>query len=69
MRSKLDKTYLGDGAYASFDGHGIELSTERGPGNVHHVYLEPEVFEALLRYAASVWGPDAVACSVRRGAR
>lgn len=48
-----DKTYLGDGLYASFDGGGINLSTPRASGE-HYVYLEPEVFEELISFAMKV---------------
>lgn len=67
--NRIDQTYIGDGAYASFDGHGIDLSTERGPGQIDHVYLEPKVFEALLHYAISIWGPEAVLQMVREAGR
>lgn len=43
-------TYLGDGGYAYTDGFGITLKTDRSTG-AHWVYLEPEVFEALIQYA------------------
>ena len=58
------KCYLGDGVYASFDGHGLELTTERG-NNTHWIYLEPDVYQNLLTYvqslsAASNAHPDAL---------
>ena len=48
-----DKTYLGDGLYASFDGGMITLSTEREAGK-HWVCLEPEVFEELIQFAITI---------------
>ena len=48
-----NKTYLGDGLYASFDGWMITLSAPREHGE-HYIALEPEVFEALLQYAMKV---------------
>lgn len=49
---KTTKTYLGDGVYASFDDAGqIVLTVENGVEATAHIYLEPAVLEALLRYA------------------
>lgn len=45
----MSETYLGDGVYASFDGCQIWLRTPRLGGD-HTIALEPDVFEALLRY-------------------
>lgn len=44
------KTYLGDGAYAEFDGHGIALTAENGITATDRVYLEPGVIAAFLRF-------------------
>lgn len=49
------KVYLGDGAYASFDGFAITLTAENGIEATDSVVLEPAVFDALLR-VASRWG-------------
>ena len=46
--------YLGDGVYASFDGWQICLRAPRENGD-HVVYLEPQLFEALLRFARQFW--------------
>lgn len=43
------KIYLGDGAYARFDGYGIELTAENGIEATDHVYVEPDALVALLR--------------------
>lgn len=43
-----EKVYIGDGAYAMFDGYGITVSAERGYTE-HYVYLEPSVMANLLR--------------------
>jgi hypothetical protein len=48
---KVDKVYLGDGVYASFDGYAIELTTENGIETTNTILLEPEVYEALEQYA------------------
>lgn len=54
----MSKEYIGDGAYADFDGFGIVLTTENGISVQNTVYLEPGVFAALLRYAATHWNRD-----------
>lgn len=41
--------YLGDGAYASFDGYQIWVKADRD-GRRHEVALEPETFAALVKY-------------------
>lgn len=44
-----NETYLGDAVYASFDGYQIWLRTD--DGNNQRIALEPEVFNALVKYA------------------
>ena len=44
------KAYLGDGAYATFDGFQIWVHAERD-GMVHQVALERDTFEALVSFA------------------
>ena len=50
--------YLGDSVYVETDGYGLILTTNNG----HHddprnrIYLEPEVYEALVAYAAALKG-------------
>ena len=47
-----DETYIGDGVYASFDGLMIKLRTRREEhGPDHVIYLEPEVYDELVRFA------------------
>jgi len=41
--------YLGDGLYVEFDGYGLKLWADR-EDTTHWVYLEPVVYEALLRF-------------------
>lgn len=48
--------YLGDGLYASFNGGMIKLRAPRLDGD-HEVFLEPEVYAALLRFAEQCGGP------------
>lgn len=53
-----EETYLGDGLYAGVvDGSRmIKLWCHRNDGE-HYVYLEPEVFKALVSFTRSVWSP------------
>ena len=47
---ELDQhVHLGDGVYAEFDGYGINLRVNDHRNPVA-VYLEPEVFEALVKF-------------------
>lgn len=50
MSSPLVGTYLGDGVYATCDGLMIRLTVER-EGGLEAVYLEPNVYLALVAYA------------------
>jgi len=46
----MNKQYLGDSVYVEQDGAGIILTTEDGLRANNTIYLEIEVFEALLKY-------------------
>lgn len=47
----MDKdTYLGDGLYASFDGFQIRLYATDGVSVSNEVFMEPSVYDALLRF-------------------
>lgn len=48
------KVYLGDGAYAKFDGFGIWLTTENGIEATNEIYLEPEVYAALVAFVEKI---------------
>ena len=48
------KRYLGDGVYVDFDGFQIVLTTEDGLRATNTIYLEPEVVNALFRFAQQV---------------
>lgn len=54
MSVDTQDAYLGDGVYASYDGFQIWLAVN------HHtnkqIAIEPNVMDALLRYANKVWG-------------
>lgn len=49
---KPQKTYLGDGVYASFDSHMVILTTENGIETTNTIHLEYETFESLLQFVA-----------------
>ena len=55
----LNKQYLGDSVYAEHDGFSIILTTENDDGPPSHtIYLEPEVYKALVMYHDKMWrGP------------
>ena len=54
MSEEHTKTYLGDGVYAWFDGFHIWLSTTPGGYSNDTIALEPAVWAALVKYAASL---------------
>ena len=45
--------YLGDGVYASYDGYGVILDL-RAQDSTTRIYLEPQVFQALVTYRESI---------------
>lgn len=53
MWSGQEKTYLGDGAYLSYDGYHLVLTTEDGISVQNIIYLEPQVYKALVRAVQS----------------
>ena len=42
--------YLGDGVYAEFDGYAITLKANDNKFPTDEIYLEPEIFMALIRF-------------------
>lgn len=52
------KVYLGDGAYVSFDGWGLSLTTENGLSTTNEIYLEPDVYAALVRFVDALRSGD-----------
>jgi hypothetical protein len=54
-----DETYLGDGLYASFDGFSFILRASGEYGD-YCVGLEPDVFNALVRYREAVYAKHGV---------
>lgn len=53
----MPKAYLGDGAYVEFDGYGLVLTTEDGMRATNTIYLEPEVYRALVAYVEGFKSP------------
>jgi len=49
------REYLGDGAYAYFDGWQVCVEADRD-GMKHWVALDPPAMQALLRYARMFYG-------------
>lgn len=50
MNTARARAYLGDGVYVAHDNFGVILTTEDGIRVTNTVYLEPEVWTALLRW-------------------
>ncbi len=50
---QIEDRYLGDGVYASFDGHNIILDL-RAQDSTTRIALEPEVMPELVRYETDV---------------
>ena len=48
------KSYIGDGAYADFDGFSIVLTTEDGRTAQNTIVLEPGVWRALVAYVEAL---------------
>jgi len=51
---KNNKTYLGDGLYASHDGFMYWLTAENGVSVQNSVALESDVLESFIRYIEKV---------------
>ena len=54
-----EEKYLGDGVYAGFDGYAIVICTDshRNLGKIGSIVSEPQVLDALSRYAQKVLFP------------
>lgn len=48
------KTYLGDAVYAEIEGGMVKLTTEDGVEATNTIWLEPEVYERLLKYVERI---------------
>lgn len=58
--SSANKSYLGDGVYAAWDGNGVELTTERvldGNTRTDMIYLEIETYELLQAFTRKLLVP------------
>jgi hypothetical protein len=49
-KNYLDKTYLGDGVYASYSMGDVILTTENGVSTTNKIVLDAGVVEHLLAY-------------------
>ena len=45
-----ERTYLGDSVYAAYDGPMLVLVTDNGYGPTNTIYLERDVYEALVAF-------------------
>lgn len=50
------KTYLGDGVYADCYDNGFILYTDYGEGPQNTILIEPEVYDALVKFVELVRG-------------
>jgi len=48
--SAFAKVYLGDGAYARFDGYALILTTEDGVETTNEIVLEPQVVMGFFAF-------------------
>lgn len=62
------KEYLGDGAYAFFDGFGVWLTAENGVTTTDKIYMEPPVMLALLRLLGRHYDTSVLAKALEAGA-
>lgn len=46
----MPKDYLGDGVYVDLERGMIKLTTENGIETTNEIFLEPEVYQALVRF-------------------
>ena len=48
------KSYIGDGVYAIFDGYGIWLHANDPEHPTDRIYLEPEVYRELTKFVERI---------------
>ena len=53
--TRPERTYLGDGVYASFDGELVWIETDNGIEISNRIAFEKETFEALLQFVGLIW--------------
>lgn len=67
----MPKEYLGDGAYADFDGYHVVLTTENDISTTSRICLEPEVLHNFEQYVqrlkdfAAAWRAREVAAGTQ----
>lgn len=59
-QDRLTAEHLGDGLYATFDGHHIWLFASNGETKTEPVALERGTYISLQRYACARWGSPVV---------
>jgi len=52
MTTATTKEYIGDGVYVDLWDRGFVLTAENGIQVSNTIYLEPEVYDALIAYVA-----------------
>jgi len=55
---QVEKEYLGDSVYIEVEDGSFKLTTENGVGATNTIFLEPEVYTALVRYAAKAFNKE-----------
>lgn len=55
QKTELGPVYLGDSVYARERSGMVLVYTDNGDGPQNPIYLEPEVFDALAKFAAEVF--------------
>jgi hypothetical protein len=63
----MRKEYLGDGVYVQHDGYALHLTTENGIETTNNIYLEPEVYVALVNYVKKLKSNRVEACLCHHG--
>lgn len=54
MTPDTGKVYLGDGVYVQVENGMLKLTTENGIEVTNTVFLEPEVWAALMHYVRTI---------------
>ena len=52
----MEKVYLGDGAYAEYDGFQMRIYTSNGVEETNEVFLGADELEALIEFIKAVKG-------------
>lgn len=56
MNKEDGAVYLGDGVYVADNGGMVELFLHNGIHKGDTIFLEPDVFEALIKWYSAVYG-------------